>query len=377
MTIDNLQPRLDTAGAIVNGHDGTVRWFDGYWWMHSAQYGECADPPLHGCDMTGPTRGTSCGFEPNHNVSIYRSPDMSSGSWEFVGLAVECAKLSNCGILYRPHLVFHPRSQRYLLYWNYVNKQGQYAGNGLAAAASPAGPFTLVAELISTTFPTGDFDVLVDDDGTGYIIYSAMHLMFLEELSPQMNGTTGTGAKIVNGNKGPFPLPNPNNLQAFPVDFVEAPVLFKRGKVYYALFGHCCCFCFQGSGMYVFTAPTPLGPWVQQGTEDLGCVANSSNPTPAEQHSLPLTAVLTPGQGCNYQHAVAASTSRAQQNFVVTVETGNGKDFIWTGDRWMQAADGIKGHEPQFWARLEFDSQDRVQPLRWVDNVTISMVLPQ
>jgi len=128
---------------------------------------------------------------------------------------------------------------------------------------------------------------------------------------------------------------------------------------------------------FVFTAPHPLGPWVQQGSADLGCIANASNPTPAAQHSLPLTAILTPGQGCNYEGAVAASTSRAQQNFVITVDTGNGIDHIWTGDRWMQAVDGVKGHEPQFWARLEFDAAGRVQPLRWVDNVTLTMALPQ
>ena len=36
---------------------------------------------------------------------------------------------------------------------------------------------------------------------------------------------------------------------------VEAPVLFKRGSAYYALFGMCCCFCGEGSGTVVHTAP--------------------------------------------------------------------------------------------------------------------------
>ena len=81
-----------------------------------------------------------------------------------------------------------------------------------------------------------------------------------------------------------------------------------------------------------------------------GCIANSSNPSPAEQGSLPLTAVLSPGQGCNYQAAHAESVSRAQQNFVVPIVTSSGAtEYIWTGDRWMQAADGKKAHEPQYW----------------------------
>lgn len=96
---------------------------------------------------------------------------------------------------------------------------------------------------------------------------------------------------------------------------------------------------------------TLLGPWRKQaGSTDLGCIANSSNPTPAEQGSLPLTAIASPGQGCNYKGARAASVSRAQQNFVVPIVTSSGTtEYIWTGDRWMQAADGKKAHEPQYW----------------------------
>ncbi len=43
--------------------------------------------------------------------------------------------------------------------------------------------------------------------------------------------------------------------------------------------------------------------------------------------------------------------TQAQQNFVVEIppkNTSSLPDFIWTGDRWMQSPDGIKGHEPQY-----------------------------
>ena len=53
--------------------------------------------------------------------------------------------------------------------------------------------------------------------------------------------------------------------------------------------------------------------------------------------------------------------------------TGGESDFIWTGDRWMQAPDGIKGHEPQTWTRLSFDDADNVLPLQWVDELEITM----
>ena len=90
--------------------------------------------------------------------------------------------------------------------------------------------------------------------------------------------------------------------------------------------------------------------------------------------SLPLTAIPTPGQGCLYQNAQQASTTRAQQNFVVQIETASGEtEYVWTGDRWMQAPDGVKGHEPQFWGKLEFDAAGNVLPLRWVNAISLDV----
>lgn len=108
---------------------------------------------------------------------------------------------------------------------------------------------------------------------------------------------------------------------------------------------------------------------------------NGTTPVPGNpswgSKSLPLTAIPQPGQGCLYNNAKQASVTRAQQNFVVQVENGDGEtEYIWTGDRWMQAPDGIKGHEPQFWGRLEFDEAGDIQPLRWVDEITIDMKQP-
>ena len=181
------------------------------------------------------------------------------------------------------------------------------------------------------------------------------------------------------GPSPPGPSPPKFNLTAFPVDFVEAPALFERKGVYYAIFGHCCCFCYQGSGMFVFTALHPLGPWVQQpGRADIGCVAGDVMPTPAAAGTLPLTAIPQPGQGCLYNGVKAASPMRSQQNFIIQVETAAGTEYVWTGDRWMQAPDGVKGHEPQYWTKLVFD--DSVQPaailpLSWVDEFTLNVTV--
>lgn len=70
--------------------------------------------------------------------------------------------------------------------------------------------------------------------------------------------------------------------------------------------------------------------------------------------------------------------SRAQQNFVIQIEAASGEtEYIWTGDGWTQAPDGIKGNEPQFWGKLEFDGDGNVLPLKWVDAISIDMKLDQ
>ena len=58
-------------------------------------------------------------------------------------------------------------------------------------------------------------------------------------------------------------------MTAFTTPFVEAPAMFKRKGTYYALFGKCCAFCAQGSGIGVWSAAHPLGPWTSHA--NIGC----------------------------------------------------------------------------------------------------------
>lgn len=52
VTIDNLKPRLDIDGNIIDAHDGSIQQFKsrGLYYMHAMQYGLCEEPPRYGCD---------------------------------------------------------------------------------------------------------------------------------------------------------------------------------------------------------------------------------------------------------------------------------------------------------------------------------------
>lgn len=402
VTVSNLQPKLSVSGDTVNGHDGTYRFFEGYWWYHAAEYGLCHEPAKKGCDMTpgpvGPPYPAPghCGFQANHNVTIWRSKDLSSGSWEFKGRAVGCATdVPNCSVMYRPHLVYNPSTRLYVLFVNYVATGGQYGGNAVFTAPHPAGPFilrtpqmALARQCPGPAIPhgqpcgpgqggAGDFDVVVDPaDGAGYIVYSANYWTSIERLTLDFLDSTGENATVVGGQFGG---------SAFPEYFTEAPAFFRRDGHFYLLFGHCCCFCYQGSGVMVYTAPSPGGPWTAQCSDaqntsdsclsslgDLACVPNGAEDDTTL--GVDARAEPTPGHGCNYQGRSLTSSLHAQQNFVIDVPSkSRGQQLIWTGDRWQQAPDGIKGHEGQTWVVLEFDDVGRIKPLRWQDTVSFDV----
>eukprot|EP00041_Stephanoeca_diplocostata_P022718 m.544418 g.544418 ORF g.544418 m.544418 type:complete len:210 (+) comp22138_c0_seq25:42-671(+) len=101
----------------------------------------------------------------------------------------------------------------------------------------------------------GDFNLLVDDDGSAYHV------------------RTGFDIVKLNANfTGPDVLMSSFSLGG------EGPVFFKRNGTYYILSGSGCCACIGGSSIIVNMADSLTGPWTQQG--DVG-----SNPTKFDPHS--------------------------------------------------------------------------------------------
>ena len=84
----------------------------------------------------------------------------------------------------------------------------------------------------------------------------------------------------------------------------------------------------------------------------------------------------TPGNGCNHVDPLSSSVTLSRANCVIEISSQglHGElleTILWIGDRWQQAPDGLKGHDPQFGAPLVFDAAGRVLEMSWLDNFTM------
>lgn len=126
----------------------------------------------------------------------------------------------------------------------------------MATSSVPQGPFTLINQAAALSEgAAGDADIFVDESGVdAYIVYNGWyndHKISVEKLNEEF--TDSLGADFNSGYVSPAKM--------------EAPMMFKRNRYYYLLYGHTCCFCKEGSGAHIKVAESPLGPWTDTGFE--------------------------------------------------------------------------------------------------------------
>lgn len=181
----------------------------------------------------------------------------------------------------------------------------------VANSKTPTGRFQVTTAHPFVNYGTGgDFAIFIDDDAehTAYISYTSHNTntsIVLERLNANYSSSV-PGAVY-----GPFRFAP-----------VEAPAMFKYAGWYYVAFGHTCCYCLDGSNLYVFASQSALGPYQYLG--DIGLQANGS-----------------------------CCVTQSQQNYIATV----GSTLLWTGTRWGSSPDGTMRHDFQYWLPLSFESK--------------------
>lgn len=225
VSIRNDAPRLDVTGTIMDAHDCSIRVLpNGTYVMHAIEYGLCVAPTGQGCDATP----DHCGFRDNHNVTVWTSPNLTSGSWTRVGDAFPLAARP-AGLIFRPDAIYNPNTGLWVLYYNDAGNGNTYISS---TSPSPAGPFTGFARTNVTdkTWTGGDFHLFTDGND-GYIIWTGMsgqagldHKIRISRLTRDFLGATSDAPFMFNDN-------------APSTTFNEAPSIFQRNGVWYALFG--------------------------------------------------------------------------------------------------------------------------------------------
>jgi len=329
--IDNSRPRRDIAGEIIDAHDGCLQSFGPLFYLYGTAY------------------GTNDGYTTANRYRVYSSPDL--GQWTLAG---DLFKEQPVGVYYRPYVVFNRKTRKYVLWYNWYPKQWE-GQTGVAVSDTPVGPFTIVNPNVhlSCSFP-GDGSLFVDDDGTGYYIYTAIdkgYAVRVERLTPDYLAASGkTSDGLVLGG--------------------EAPLLFRRNNLYYALCGPRCNFCPGGSEVLVYISTSPLGPYGR--APDINRRPESGGSTvwtqqtwtvdvPGGKFNYPLTNQIT------YQNN--APVLPVQETWVAKIPMSQGPAFIWMADWWKSAPDGVKGHDLQFWsAPLKFNPYN--ETILPVENIT-------
>lgn len=341
VTISNVEPRVTANGEIADAHDSKVTFFDGVFYWFAASYGACKEPlGANGCaNVSIPG---ACGFRFDHNVSLFTSTDLVH--WSDPTVVFSATELGIPGaIVYAPKVIRNPTSGRWILYLNWVTRaadtriylwnQSYYA---VADAPVPAGPFALRTLRVNTALLTvGDLNLLADGPDA-YIIYTGhlapqyapeRFLMTVEKLTDDWLDSRGAAAS-----SGPI---DSHFLS------VEAPMLIRHNGSYHAVYGRTCCFCADGTkSLTQYTARSPLGPYKR-------------------------VALVDTNNG----------TLSAQSTDLFSYDSGGGAlAYMYVGDAWQSAPDGVKGHDFTRWLPLEFDTNGTIRPLRNV--ATFNITLP-
>eukprot|EP00039_Didymoeca_costata_P003958 m.70745 g.70745 ORF g.70745 m.70745 type:complete len:389 (-) comp12161_c0_seq4:144-1310(-) len=351
-TISNSLPKLDTNNNTVDAHSGNVLYFKGKYFLYGENY--------------GPGNYVVSGSTTLPRLVVYTSEDMVT--WDFGGfLHNNTTPLwKDTGLWYNYPLgtwwcpwAVHDKNTDKIVLW-FTATPGSCCDAYWGVAESSDGiHFTLISlnETASIKTSLDGSAVFIDDDGKGYVAYSAMqapgvqdHRVAIDLLASDYRSS----AKVTVGSM-------------FPDSFVEGVMLFKRKGIYYVIYGSCCCACREGSGAVVYSATNISGPWIRQ-SRDVNCNIDTPICAGMPGRNRPQNGLIIPAQG------IALS--------VIPTSIPGENTYMWAGERWLSGpnnppkcetlcqADTGDCHEPSnydkgadfmYWIPLDFDANGTIQ----------------
>jgi hypothetical protein len=342
IVIDNMTPRCDLNGKIIDAHGGCLQYFDGYYYLYGSRFGTNHLDTVWNCPF-----------------SVYSSPNLKD--WTDRG---DLLQNPPKGVYYRPYVVFNPKTKKYVLWYNWY--QTLWNGSaGVATSDSPTGPFVVVNRRahLSGSCP-GDGSLFVDNDGTGYYIYTDMandYAVRVEQLTTDFTDTSDRGGGYVAfGN--------------------EAPLLFRRKDLYYVLVASLCAACPQGSEVAVEVSSSPLGPYVFAG--EINHQSGNDRTQASTEGSTETNDAELPARGGDTANFISPIHKknpfiRGQETWVAQLPTANGSQlYIWMADGWLSATDGMRGHDFQYWSEpLQFDTNGAIEPIKFTRHWMIARTM--
>lgn len=303
-----LEVWRDTAGQPINAHGGGMLFHDGvYYWYGENKEGRTWLPEStkawegYRVDITG--------------IRCYSSTDLAS--WRDEGLVLKSTPDDAAGDLHpskvceRPHVLFNPRTKKFVMWMHIDSEDYKAARAGVAVADKPTGPFQYLGSVRPEGQMSRDQTVFQDEDGKAYRIYSSENnaTTYISLLSDDYLKHSGKFARV------------------FVNRSMEAPAVFKHAGKYW----------FVGSGC-------------------TGWDPNPARSAVADSIWGPWTELGNPCRG-----AGAEGTFRGQSTCVFPV-AGRPGDFIFMADRWNKAN---LSDSRYFWLRLSFTGKGFELP--WQD----------
>ena len=181
VSFDNTRPLLDINGHQCDAHDGMIVQFGPLYYRYAIEYGLYSEVGHLRSNGGGcANHCTTCGgFRFDHNVSVWTSPSLESGTWTLVTREALPIAARPVATYYRPKVVFNPATKMYVLWVNYAPGGYGNAGRYLSAtAAAPEGPFHIAVTNIALdpwVGNHGDFDLFAVD-GAAYVLYTCCAL---------------------------------------------------------------------------------------------------------------------------------------------------------------------------------------------------------